>query len=189
MSRPEEFVVITGGPGAGKSALLGELDDRGYPTSPEAGREILRDQARIGGRATHTGDQLVYAEIMLAWGMRAHRRADCHIGPVFFDRGVPDLIGYYRLIGHPVPAHVRTAAENFRYHPRVFVAPPWPAIYATDTERGQDFAEAVRTHDTVAAAYAELGYELVALPEADIAARADFVLSQLGDLGYLGGIG
>lgn len=101
---------------------------------------------------------------MLSWEIRSYRQASQHSGAVFFDRGIPDLVGYYLLLGQPVPAHVTAAAQLFRYHPRVFIAPPWPQIYTTDSERHQDFAEAVRTHDAMVAAYTQHGYELSTLP-------------------------
>src|SRR3546814_3879077 len=51
--------------------------------------------------------------------LEAHDRA----GPVICDRSVPDVAGYLRLCGLPVPAHVSQAADLFRYQPRVFIAP------------------------------------------------------------------
>ncbi|MFC7546612.1 AAA family ATPase [Plantactinospora sp. GCM10030261] len=179
-SAPPPFVVVTGGPGAGKSTLLEALATAGCATVAEAGRAIIQDQTLIGGRALHTADTVLYAELMLSWEMRSHREAAALPGPVFFDRGVPDLVGYHLLLGRDVPEHVTTAARLFRYQPVVFVAPPWPDIYAHDEERKQDFAEAVRTHDAVVEGYRRHGYDLVALPKADVAARVDFVLDRLG---------
>lgn len=169
------YVVITGGPGAGKSTLLDSLRRVGHACVEEAGRQITQDQLRIGGQAVHGADSRLYAEITLSWEMRSYRLAGLHTGPVFFDRGIPDLVGYHLLLGWPVPDHVAAAARRFRYHRRVFIAPPWPEIYANDSERHQDFAEAVRTHDAMAAAYTQLGYELTALPLSDVNSRRAFV--------------
>ena len=66
--------------------------------------------------------------------------------PVIFDRGIPDVIGYLRLCGLPVPATVLKAAEQRRYARRVFIAPPWPAIFEQDAERKQTLAEAEAIH-------------------------------------------
>lgn len=171
------LVVITGGPGSGKSTLIAELRRSGYACVDEAGRAIIRDQLAIGGRAQHRADSLLFAEVMLAWEMRSYRQAERWDGPVFFDRGIPDIAGYHGLLGRPVPPHVAAAADLFRHHRRVFVAPPWPEIYTTDRERVQDFTEAVRTHDAIAAAYGRHGYELVPLPKADVRTRVAFVLA------------
>ena len=60
------------------------------------------------------------------------------------------------------------------------MAPPWPEIFTQDDERKQTFEEAERTHDAIAKAYLELGYELVPLPRAPVEARLRFVLAQAG---------
>ncbi|WP_199199632.1 AAA family ATPase [Micromonospora sp. RP3T] len=169
------YIVITGGPGAGKTTLIDSLRRAGHACVDEAGRQIIQDQLSIGGHALHTGDSRLFAEVMLSWEIRSYRQASRHPGPVFFDRGIPDLVGYHLLLGQPVPAHVTAAARLFRYHHRVFVAPPWPQIYTTDNERHQDFAEAVHTHDAVVAAYTQHGYELHTLPRSDIASRVRFI--------------
>ena len=173
------YIVITGGPGAGKTTLVDGLRRAGHACVAEAGRQIIQDQLLIGGPALHHRDQRLFAEIMLSWEIRSYRQASQHPGPVFFDRGIPDLVGYFLLLGQPVPAHVTAAAGLFRYHRRVFIAPPWPQIYTTDSERHQDFAEAVRTHDAMVAAYTQHGYQLVTLPREDVAARLDFVRQRI----------
>jgi predicted ATPase len=63
-------------------------------------------------------------------------------GTGFCDRGIPDTLCYSRLVGLSDSEAVN-ASMNYRYAPKVFLAPPWHAIYVTDTERKQSFAEAV----------------------------------------------
>ncbi len=174
---PATRFVLTGGPGAGKSTLVAALGARGHRTFAEAGRSILRLQDAIGGLAHAARSPRDYAEAMLTWDMRSWAETEPFDGPAFFDRGVPDTIGYLRLIGRPVPPHMERAALAFRYADPVFVAPPWRAIYGTDSERRQDWNVAVATHDAVRAVYEGLGYRLVELPRAPVDARADFVLA------------
>ncbi|MBO4161196.1 AAA family ATPase [Micromonospora antibiotica] len=178
-----QYIVITGGPGAGKTTLIDSLRRAGYACVDEAGRQIIQDQLSIGGQALHTGDSRLFAEVMLSWEIRSYRQASQHPGPVFFDRGIPDLVGYHLLLGQPVPAHVTAAAQLFRYHQRVFIAPPWPQIYTTDSERHQDFAEAVRTHDAMVAAYTQHGYKLSTLPHSDVASRVTFLQHHISATG------
>jgi predicted ATPase len=175
----ERFTIITGGPGTGKTSLIAELRRRGFPGTVEAGRAIIIDQTLIGGRALQTADAALFAEMMLAWEMRSYRTAEQETTPaIFFDRGIPELTGYYRMLGMPVPAHVTAAARIFRYRPRVFLAPAWQAIFTTDTERTQDFADAVAGSEGARAAYEACGYEVISLPLASVADRADFVLER-----------
>jgi predicted ATPase len=116
---------------------------------PEAGRPIIQDQVAIGGEALPWAERQAFAELMLSWEMRSYRVALKAKGPVIFDRGVPDVLGYLRLSNLPVPPHVERAAHMFRYHRRVFIAPPWPEIFGQDNERKQSFEEAQATYDVM----------------------------------------
>jgi predicted ATPase len=176
----QRFFVITGGPGSGKSALLEALRQAGYITSVEAGRGIIHDQVAIGGSALPWCDPVLFAEAMLCWEMRSYHMAQGESGPVFFDRGVPDVLGYLTLMGLPLPERVQRAADTFRYNRRAFIAPPWAEIFQQDHERRQDFDEAKRTHDAMVATYAALSYELVEIPRAPVETRVRFILHEAG---------
>lgn len=172
-------IVLTGGPGSGKTTLLEALAAAGHATSPEAGRTIIRRQQAIYGEALPWKDRALFAELMLDRELEAHARAGDADGPVFFDRGVPDVVGYLSLCGLPVPAHMERAAQDIRYDRRVFIAPVWPEIFGQDAERKQDLDEARRTFDAMAETYPRFGYELIELPRAPVAERLDFVLTTL----------
>jgi predicted ATPase len=175
----ERFHVITGGPGSGKTSLLEALRSRGYNCSVEAGRGIIQAQVSIAGRALPWEDRSLFAELMLSWEMRSYRIAQEATGPVFFDRGVPDVLGYLRLIGIPAPQHIQNAAREFRYNSTVFIAPPWREIFSQDHERKQDFNEAIRTYEALVATYTELDYRLVEIPCAPVEARVNFIVEHL----------
>ncbi|SNS10170.1 Predicted ATPase [Sphingomonas laterariae] len=176
----DNFIVVTGGPGSGKTSLVDALAASGLRCMAEAGRAIIRDQSAIGGTALPWADRAAFAEQMLGWDMRSHHIAGETAAPVIFDRGIPDIIGYLRLCGLPVPTHMIRAARHFRYCRRVFIAPFWPAIFTQDAERRQDADEARATHDAMAEIYRELGYELIPLPLAPIADRVAFMREAIG---------
>ena len=176
----ERFFVVTGGPGSGKSKLIDMLRARGFATAPEAGRGVIRAQRDVEGPALPWRDPSLFAELMLCWDMRSHVAAREAPGPVFFDRGVPDTIGYLRLVGLPVPRHGVRAAETVRYNRRVFLAPFWPQIFRQDAERRQTAQEAERTCAVMADVYAEFGYEPVPLPFAPVEEQLRFILSGVG---------
>lgn len=176
----ERFYILTGGPGSGKSSLIAALHDRGYAYSIEAGRGVIQDQVAIGGDGLPWSNPGFFAELMLSWEMRSYHLAEQSPGTVFFDRGIPDVLGYLRLLGQNPPRYMRKAAEVFRYNRSVYIAPPWPEIFRQDRERKQDFEEAVRTYDAMVETYTDLDYELVEIPPAPIAERLSFVLSSLG---------
>lgn len=133
-----------------------------------------------GGDALPWADRAAFADRMLAWELRSYQAALARPGQVFFDRGIPDVIGYRDLCGLPIPAPLARAAHGLRYARHVFIAPHWPAIYAQDDERKQSPAEAQATHDAIVRVYAGLGYRLVPLPLASVADRVAFLRDHIG---------
>jgi predicted ATPase len=69
--------------------------------------------------------------------------------------------------------------RSHRYNARVFIAPPWPEIFAQDAERKQTLDEAEQTYRALTATYADYGYALVELPRASVSERAAFVMEQV----------
>lgn len=164
--------VVTGAPGAGKTALIEELARRGYRTIPEAARAILREP---GGMALRADDPLGFAQAMLAREL-ADLKATSDDGIwTIFDRGIGDSLGFLRLIGLDPPAAAGEQVDSLRYSGPVFVAPPWQEIFHGDTERIQNWDEALASGEAVSATWRGLGYELTELPLAPLARRADFV--------------
>jgi predicted ATPase len=178
--KTEGLFVVTGGPGSGKSTLIEALHRAGDARSVEAGRGVIQDQVTIGGCALPWCDPPAFAELMLCWEMRSYHMAQDQAGSVFFDRGVPDVVGYLRLLRLPVPKHMQKAAGVFRYNRRVFIAPPWPEIFQQDSERRQGLDEAVRTYEAMVTTYSGCGYELVELPRAPVEERVRFVIESAG---------
>lgn len=175
----EQFFVVTGGPGAGKTSLITELSRRGFRTIPESGRAIIRQEMQSGGSALPWADRMAYAERMLERDLHSYSAAQCLSGPVVFDRGIPDILGYLTLCNLPLPLHVAAAAKAKRYNRRIFLAPYWDDIFAQDSERKQSSAEAQATCAVMRETYTALGYDIVELPLTDIERRADFVTAQL----------
>lgn len=176
----DHLFVVTGGPGTGKSTLIEALALHGIGHMPEAGRAIIRDQVNIGGPALPWGDRALYAELMLGWELRSYHEAEAMPGPVVMDRGIPDIIGYLRLIDMRVPVHVEMAAQRYRYNRMVFLAPYWDEIFAQDAERKQGREEAEATGRVMRETYEGLGYEVVELPRASVEERVAFVRERVG---------
>ena len=175
----DRLIVITGGPGSGKTSLIEALAAHGHAVRPEAGRAIIREQQANGGRGLPWVDPALFAELMLAADLRSHAEARAGGERVFFDRGLPDIAGYLALCGLPVPGPVERAARELRYRRTVFIAPPWRGIFSQDAERKQDFAESERTCAVMAETYPRYGYALVELPRVSVAERVSFVLDRM----------
>lgn len=174
------FYLITGTAGTGKTTLIRALAAAGLACADEAGRGVIRHQLAIGGPGLPWSNPGLFAELMLCWDLRSYHDAQAQAEPVFFDRGLPDIIGYLEGASLAAPDHVERAAQRFRYQPKVFVAPPWREIYTNDVERRESFDEALLQHGHLERVYRRLGYTLTALPYAPVADRLAFVLRELG---------
>ncbi len=173
------FYIFTGGPGSGKTTLIETLRARGYWCVDEAARKIIQQQVKFNGDAVHWKDRIKFRELMLSWCVDAFENVTERVQPVFFDRGIPELIGYSALIKADVPEYLHRATELFRYNRMVFIAPPWKEIYRNDAERKQDFEEAIDSYRATIACYEKCGYSVVEIPRASPAERADFVLERV----------
>ncbi len=101
--------------------------------------------------------------------MQAQLADSAHRGRCFFDRGLPDLIGYLSHGGQSAPDTWRAASRG--YTPVAFFAPSWREIYVNDAERPQTFAEARDLSAHIRRAYLDCGFRLVELVAGSVADR------------------
>ena len=160
-------IVITGAMGSGKSTLLAELRKHGFTVVPEPARIVLAEQRAAGGDGVPERNPQRFCDLMLE-----RMRSDYDEHPsAFYDRGIPDLVGYAHLFGFEPPR-----VADRRYDDRVFVLPAWREIYATDDERKMTFEMAEAFGENVQRIYKDLGYEIVKVPKDTPDARARFII-------------
>ena len=177
--RRDNFYIFTGGPGAGKTTLLEALGARGYATVPEAARQILKEQAAIGGNATHDGDRTRYRDLMLERALRDYHAIAETAAPVFFDRAIPELSGFGNPPGEDDPLALTHAIADCRYNECVFLFPAWEEIYVHDELRKHSFEHAMMVHALVRDLYPKFGYRIVEVPRAPVEKRVRFVLDRI----------
>ena len=174
-----QFIILTGCSGGGKSSLLAELRRRGFVTYGEPGRELVREQLEIGGDSMPWTNAERFLEITISRSIKNLLEAAQSDRIAFFDRGIIDQLTGYEGLGKEIPAALRTAAETFRYRETVFVVPPWEDIYVNDAQRRHSFADALAMYQTCVSTYEEFGYRLVTVPKMSVPARAEFVVRHL----------
>ena len=168
--------VIAGGPGSGKSTLLHALAAAGEICYEEASRTLIREQLARKGRLLPWGDLWGFAQ-ECGTRMQAQLADSAQRGRCFFDRGLPDLIGYLSHGGRSAPDAWRAASRD--YAPMVFFAPPWREIYVNDAERPQTFEEAQDLSAHIRQAYFDCGFRLVELVASPVPDRLEQVLGRL----------
>ena len=176
MTADPRLFAITGGPGSGKTSLCVALAAQGINIAAESGRAIIQAQQAESGRALPWVDPQAFAAAIFAHDKDRYAAALLQPGVTLFDRSFPDNAAYLTMLGLPVPAELETACRQKRFAEPVFIAPPWKEIYTQDSERKQDWAEAVRTYDAMVAGYQHYGYALVEVPRLSVSDRADFIL-------------
>src|SRR5690606_24277983 len=116
--------------GGGKSTLLRTLALRGYATVEEPGRRIVIEEQRGEGRALPWVDMRAFAERAVAMAREDMGCMAGQEGTVFFDRGLIDAASVLASVGGGTLDEI---IGTDRYHPQVFLTPPWPEIYVEDS--------------------------------------------------------
>ena len=173
--------VFTGGPGAGKTAVIEVLEQKGYLCIPEVARQIIRQQVASDGPGVPWKDMQLYMQLMQEQTIAVFDMAPpASTGAVFFDRGLPDVICHAEVNNLPVDEELKNATQQLRYNQQVFLFPPWEEIYQTDAERKQSFETAEATYEVLKNVYKKYDYVLVEVPKMPIADRAAFILEETG---------
>jgi predicted ATPase len=174
-------VVFTGGPGAGKTTLLAKLASMGYATVEESARAIIAD--RLAAGLSRRPNRSEFAQQILSRDIEKYVAEPQTSQWVFFDRGLIDALGMLQEVS-PLPSEeLKAMLTKYPFHRPVFILPPWEAIYSTDTERDQTYAEAVGVYEKLLRWYRSCGYDVHEVPRLPVTQRARHVLRILGASG------
>lgn len=176
-------IVITGGPGTGKTVLISALEKKGFHCFHEVIRTMTLealDQMKFDNQfvnpidfvddAKSFNDQLLQARLeqFTAGGTLGKK-------PLFYDRGLPDVIAYMNYFEQTIENQYVTVCAEHRYD-EVLILPPWKEIYVQDNERMENFEQACGIHEHLQKTYTSLGYTPVQVPFGSIEERMHFVI-------------
>ena len=167
--------VITGAPCAGKTAVIRELERRGYAVVHEVARTYIDAQINKGRDLRQIKADLPAFE---GYILKTKARIEAGLDPdtiVFLDRAVPDSIAYFQLAGLD-PAEPFDCSSTFRYK-EIFI---FDRIgFKNDPVRTEDDRIAADLDCLLESAYRKLGYRPVRVPLLPVGARVDFVLKRV----------
>ncbi|MEW4924123.1 ATP-binding protein [Algibacter sp. 2305UL17-15] len=172
-------IVITGGPGTGKSTIINELIRKNYTCFEEISRQVIIDARKEGIDQLFLTNPLLFSELLLKGRLEQFQTSETLKSDiVFFDRGIPDVLAYMNYIGDPYPDHFIQTTKNAVYD-TVFILKPWEAIHKNDTERYESFSQAKDIHNHLLKTYTDFNYTPIDVPFGAIEARTNFILNTL----------
>jgi predicted ATPase len=170
------WYVISGGPGTGKTTLIKLLEARGYATIPEMARHCIDEQLALGKTMQDIGqNQLAFQQEIVEHQLTAERNAPKD-RVTFFDRGIPDSLAYYRYNHLPEDEVIQRALAGCSYK-KVFLLDPLPLVsdYARqETERQQRELCAL-----IQDVYMHLPFPIVHVPVLPVDERVAFILKHV----------
>lgn len=172
-------ILLIGGPGTGKSTLLGSLKNKGYTCYPEISREVTIEAQKKGIEQLFLSEPLLFSKMLLEKRIQQHQAAETESEDIIFiDRGIPDVLAYMDYIGDTYPEEFCAACKKYLYH-KIFILPIWQEIYTPDNERYENFEQAQLIQNYLVDTYQKFGYELIEIPKGSVDIRVDFIIRNL----------
>lgn len=172
-------IVITGGPGTGKSSIIDELKRRGHLCFDEISRQVTLEARKNGIEQLFLTQPLLFSQMLLEGRVKQFIEANNHQNTtVFLDRGLPDVLAYMDYFGSDYPENFVQTCQNNTYD-SVFILAPWQEIFQSDSVRYETFEQSEVIHEHLLKTYKNFNYHLIDIPFDTIKKRADFILESL----------
>lgn len=172
-------VVIAGGPGTGKTSIIEHLKSLGFVCYDEISRQVTLQARKEGIEQLFLTEPLLFSKKLLEGRISQYKNAQQETtSAVFIDRGLPDVLAYMDYIGDTYPQYFIDACHDHKYD-YVFVLAPWQEIFTSDSERYENFEQAIEIHEHLLQTYMRFGYQLIDVPFGSVNDRSDFILEEL----------
>lgn len=172
----DKWYVLTGGPNAGKTTVLRELEKLGHKAVGEAARAYVESRLAKGMTLEEIrSDIKSFQEAVFKNVHELHLAADKDV-VTFFDRGYHDAVAYLKYFGEEASDFMKNIANTNSYS-KVFVLDMLP--YVKDGVRDEDEETANALHQQLRETYKEYGHEVIDVPVLPPAERAQFILNHI----------
>jgi len=172
-------IVLTGGPGTGKTTIMKQLDTLGHVCQHEISRQIILEGQKNGIEQLFLEDPLAFSQALFKGRKSQFLEVTAAMNyPVFFDRGLPDVVAYMDYLNQQSPEKFLKDLATHRYD-HVFILPPWQAIHVQDNERYESFEQGQKIHHFIVNRYENLGYRPIEVPVGTVDERTEFILNHL----------
>jgi predicted ATPase len=172
--------VLTGAPGAGKTAIVRQLELDGYRVVEEAATDVIALEQALGDPEPHARPEFIDAIVGLQ--RRRQRTAEVAGGAgeaiVFFDRSPVCTLALSRWLGYPESALLTAEVDRLlqcrSYASTVFFVRSRGTVTPTAARR-ISLADSLRFEVVHERTYRELGFRLVDVPPGPLAERVGVV--------------
>ena len=169
--------IITGAPGAGKTAIIRQLELDGFSVVEEAATDVIAAAHAHGTPQPWT--QPSFIDVITNLQRDRQIRASHQPGAVqFHDRCVVCTAALATYLGHPVSPTLAKELERVKneeiYENRVFFVRNLGFITPTDARR-ISFEETLRFERIHEQTYQEFGFELVSIEPGSLAVRVNAI--------------
>jgi predicted ATPase len=173
--------IITGAPGAGKTAIIRQLELDGFSVVEEAATDVIAAAQAKGTQSwTHPSFIDVVANLQRDRQIRASHQPD---EVQFHDRSAVCTAALAVYLGYPISPFLASELERIEkegiYQNRVFFIRNLGFITPTEARR-ITFEEALRFEKIHEETYRDLGFELVSVEPGSLVERVGIITAAIG---------
>lgn len=178
----KNWYVLTGGPSAGKTTIIRELEKLGYIVAPEMATEYIKEELEKGRTIGEMLQDPGRFQRNILERQLAFEKTLPQDKTVILDRGMHDHYGYLAVHGvsRSVLADLEEELAKGQYG-KVFILDLLPFVAdearMESAEQGNILAQ--RIEDEIVKSYTERGLEIIRIPVMPVAERLSVILKHI----------